>query len=62
MLYEFELGYNDEEATKKICCAKEKGVVDNSTITKWLKKFSLDRSGNIRWVWKHEFWDCAQSQ
>ena len=40
MLYEFELGHNAKEATKKkkICGAKGEDVVDLSTQKKWLKK------------------------
>ena len=39
MLYESELGNNAAEATKTICCAKGEGAVDDSTVTRWLKKF-----------------------
>ena len=38
MLYEFELCHNIAEATKNIC-AKGEVTIDNSTISKWLKKF-----------------------
>ena len=40
MLYQSEPGYNTAEI--RICCAKNKGTVDRSTVTRWLKKF---RSG-----------------
>ena len=42
MIYEFELKHNTTEANKTICCAKDEGAVDSSTVTRWLKKF---RSG-----------------
>ena len=39
ILYEFELGHNIVEATKNVCCAKTKGAVDRSTVTRWFNKF-----------------------
>ena len=39
MLYESELNYDTMEAIKNIYCAKSKGAVDHSRITKWFKKF-----------------------
>ena len=37
MLYKFNLGFYDVEATKKICCAKCNYAVNHST--RWLEKF-----------------------
>ena len=45
------MGYNITEATKKknicanknISCAKGKGIVNHSTVTRWLKKFFFGR-------------------
>ena len=42
MLYKFELGYNAMKASKNICCMKNEGKVDHSTITRWFMKFCLD--------------------
>ena len=39
MLYEFELGPNDIEATQNNCCVKSKGAIKLSIVTRWLKKF-----------------------
>ena len=39
MLYEFKQGHHATEATKNICYGKGKGGVDQSTITRWFKKF-----------------------
>ena len=39
MLYEFELSHDISEETKNICCAKGKGSIDLSAVTRWLKKF-----------------------
>ena len=41
MLYEIEMGHNDAEVTKNICCAKGEGAVDHSQVTRWFKKFCL---------------------
>ena len=41
MLYELKLGHNAVRTTKNIYCAKGEGIVDHSTVTKWLKKFCL---------------------
>ena len=41
MLYEFEQDHNSMEATKNICCAKEKGPVNYSSVIRWFKKFHL---------------------
>ena len=41
MLYKCELGHIAMEVTKNICCVKGEGAVDHSTITKWLKNFTL---------------------
>ena len=38
MLYKFELGHNDAEATKNICFVKGEDTVDQSTVTRF-KKF-----------------------
>ena len=42
MLFEFKLGYNTSEATKSICCAKDDGAVDRSTVNRWFKKLHSD--------------------
>ena len=34
-------GHNLSETTKNICCMKSEGTVDNSTVTRWFKKFYL---------------------
>ena len=39
MLYEFKQGHNTAEAMKNICCAKGKGAINHSTVTRWFKKF-----------------------
>ena len=39
MIYKFKLGHNAVEATRNICCVKGEDTVDQSTVTKWLKKF-----------------------
>ena len=39
VVHEFELGHNATEATKNICCAKEKDADNPSTVTKRLEKF-----------------------
>ena len=41
MLYKFKLVHNATEATKNICCAKGKGAVDHSSVTRGFKKFRL---------------------
>ena len=41
MLYEFKVGHNAMEATKKVCCIERKGPINHSTVTRWLKKFCL---------------------
>ena len=41
MLYEFKLGYNTLKASKNICGAKVEDAVDQSTVTRWFKKFYL---------------------
>ena len=41
ILYEFKLGHDTIEAIKNICCAKNKGTIDYSIVTKWFKKFYL---------------------
>ena len=38
MLHKFKLGYN---ATEAIFCAKDEGIIDQSTVTRWFKKFCL---------------------
>ena len=42
MLYEFDLGCNSAEVTKRICDAKGEGAIDLSTVTRWFKKFHSD--------------------
>ena len=41
MLYIFKLSHNIVEATKDVCCAKSLGTVDQSIVTRWLKKFCM---------------------
>ena len=41
MIYEIELGHNVTKATKNICCMKDEGAVDHSTVNRWFKKFCL---------------------
>ena len=56
MLYKFKLDHNIKKTIKNICCAKGKGVIDYSTVTRWVKKFcsgckNLDnqtRSGRLK--------------
>ena len=58
LLYEFKLGHNTAEATKNIYCMNGEGIVDHSTVTRWLKKFYLcskniddqARSGRLKTV------------
>ena len=38
-LYKFKLGHNAAESSKNICCVKDEGTIDYSTVTRWLKKF-----------------------
>ena len=52
ILYKFKIGHNALEATKNICCGKDEGTVDHSTVTRWYKKFC--------WGWKN-FDDQARS-
>ena len=40
MFYNFKFSQNAVEATKIICCTKNESMVDYSTVTRWLKKFS----------------------
>ena len=35
----FKLDHNVMEATKKICCVKSEGTIDQSIIIRWFKKF-----------------------
>ena len=39
MLRKFKLGHNTEKATKNICCTKDEGTADQSTVSRWFKKF-----------------------
>ena len=54
MIYEIELGHNVTKATKNICCMKDEGAVDHSTVNRWFKKFCLgckkidDRAKSVR--------------
>ena len=41
MLYRFKLDLISAEATKNVCFVKREGIVDRSTVTRWLKKFYL---------------------
>ena len=49
-LYAFELGHNAAETTKNICYTKDKGAVDDSTVTRWFKKFRLVCKNRNDWV------------
>ena len=54
MIYEFELGHNDMEATKNIHCAKGDGRVYQITVTRCYKKFTSGRKNideHERSVW-----------
>ena len=42
MLYEFEQGHNAVEEIKNICCAKDEGTDNLSTVASWLNKFRSD--------------------
>ena len=39
VLYAFKLGYNAAEAAQNICWAKGENAVDQSTVTRSVKKF-----------------------
>ena len=41
MLHKFELGHNASEAAKSFYWTKGERTVDNSTVTRWFKKFCL---------------------
>ena len=66
MLYKFKLGHNAMETIKNVCCAKGKGVINHSTVNRWLKKFcsgykkfyDLARSGRP----KTGFQNCAPNR
>ena len=50
--YKFELDHNAAEATKSICCEKDKGTVDCNTVSRGFKKFcsswkNLDDQANL---------------
>ena len=47
-LYEFKRGHNAADATKNICCAKDEGAVDHSTITRRLKKILSGLSRDLQ--------------
>ena len=38
MLYEFELGHNATEATKRFCCVKSEGLVDYCKVTRYFAR------------------------
>ena len=40
LLYEFKLGHNTWETTKKICCVKCEGTIDHNPVTRGLKYFT----------------------
>ena len=51
------MSYNAVETTKNICCAKSKGKVDHSIVTREVKKFrtaykNFDDQAKIRWAEK----------
>ena len=37
----FNVGHDALKATKNICCAKNEGAIDLTTVTRWFKKFCL---------------------
>ena len=39
LLYEFELGHYSEEGRKIICYGKDESAVDQSKVSRWLKKY-----------------------
>ena len=41
LLYKFKIGYNAVETTKNVCCVNGVDEVNQSTVTRWLKKFCL---------------------
>ena len=43
MLYKFKLGCNAVEATKKSCCAKDEGAVDQGIVIRLFMYFHLGR-------------------
>ena len=66
ILYQFELGHNIVEATKKICCAKSEGADDQSTATRWFKKLqsgckNLDDQVRLGWFKTMDFKTVLQA-
>ena len=41
VIYVFEKGHNAVEVFKNVCCGKGEDVVDQNTVTRWIKKFHL---------------------
>ena len=53
MLSEFKLGYNAAEATKNICCAKDKGELDHRAMNdreEWRERVRDIRATNATHV------------
>ena len=48
MLYKFTLCHKAAEATKNICCAKSEEIIDQSTVTRWFKKFHSGYNSQVR--------------
>ena len=42
MHYKFKMGFNTVKATKDICYTKDEDRVDQSTVSRWFKKFCTD--------------------
>ena len=45
MIYEFNLGHNISDTTKKICYVKSEGAVDHCTVKSWVK--NLDNQARL---------------
>ena len=59
--YEFELGHNTKETTKKIFYVKDEGIVDHSWAIWWFKKFHSETEWNflnhqIVWTFRLPLW------
>ena len=66
-LYEFELSHNAADQTKTILCTKVKGTVDNSTVTRWLRRFcsgskNLDDQVRSGWLKSKDSRQCSKLQ
>ena len=47
MVYEFKLDHDATEATKNIWCSKDESTVNDSTVTRWFKKFCFYYKNNM---------------